>query len=121
MYNNATKADLKNVTGVDTSKFAKKVNLASLKGHTYLKKLGAESYWFVQVSVTFQLTQGTKGLKSNVDKLDIDKMKNVQTNLSNFKSKVDTLDVENLVPVHLSKLSDLVKMMLLKETYIILR
>ena len=47
MYNNATKADLKTVTGVDTSKFAKKVNLASLKGHTYLKKLGAESYWFV--------------------------------------------------------------------------
>ena len=45
-----TKADLKNVTGVDTSKFAKKVDLANSK--------------------------------SNVDKLDIDKLKNVPYNLS---------------------------------------
>ena len=30
-------------------------------------------------------------LKSNVDKLDIDKLKNVPTNLSNLKSKVDKL------------------------------
>ena len=28
-------------------------------------------------------------LKSSVDKLDIDKLKNVRTNLSNLKSKVD--------------------------------
>ena len=31
--NYATKADLKNATGVDTSNFAKKVDLASLKSH----------------------------------------------------------------------------------------
>ena len=31
LSNNATKADLKNTTGVDTSKFVKKVDLASLK------------------------------------------------------------------------------------------
>ena len=31
LYNYATKADLKNATGVDTSKFAKEVDLASLK------------------------------------------------------------------------------------------
>ena len=43
LSNYATKADLKNATSVDTSKFAKKVDLASLK--------------------------------SNVDKLDIDKKK----------------------------------------------
>ena len=42
LSNYATKADLKNATGVDTSKFAKKVDLANLK--------------------------------SNVDKLDIDKL-----------------------------------------------
>ena len=47
----ATKLDLKKVTGVDKSKCAKKVDLASLK--------------------------------SNVDTLDIDKLKNVLTNLSN--------------------------------------
>ena len=38
-------------------------------------------------------------------------MKNVPTNLSNLKSKVDKLDVDKLVPVpvDLSKLSDVVK------------
>ena len=79
LSNYATKADLKNATGVDTSKFAKKVGFASLK--------------------------------SNVDKLDIDKLKNVPTKLSNLKSKVDKLDVDKLVPVpvDLGKLSDAVK------------
>ena len=47
-------------------------------------------------------------LKSNVDNLDIDKLKNVPTKLSNLKSKVDKLDIDKLVPVlvDLSKLSD---------------
>ena len=54
--NYAAKTDLKNVTGVDMSKFAKKVDSANLK--------------------------------SDVDKLDIDKLKNVSTNLSNLKGKV---------------------------------
>ena len=48
LYNYATKADLKNATGVDTSKFAKKVELANLK--------------------------------FNINKLDIDKLKNEPTN-----------------------------------------
>ena len=60
LSNYETKTDLKNAAGVDTSKFAKKIDLANLK--------------------------------SNVDKLDIDKLKNVRTNLSNLKSKVDKLD-----------------------------
>ena len=81
----------KNATGVDTSKFAKKVDLASLK--------------------------------SNVDKLDIDKLKNEPTDLSNLKSKVDKLDIDKLapVPVDLSKLSYAVKMVLLKRLNIMLR
>ena len=37
--------------------------------------------------------------KSNVDKLDIDKLKNVPTNLKNLKSKADKLDVDKSVPV----------------------
>ena len=84
LSNYAKKADLKNATGVDTSKFAKKVGLASLR--------------------------------SNVDKLDIDKIKNVPTNVTNLKGKVDKSDVDKSgpVPVDLSKLSDVVKMMLLK-------
>ena len=56
LSNYATKADLKKAATVDTSKFAKKFHLASLK--------------------------------SNVDKLDINKLKNVPTNLSNLKNKV---------------------------------
>ena len=36
--------------------------------------------------------------KPNVDKLDIDKLKNAATNLSNLKSKVDKLVVDKLVP-----------------------
>ena len=47
-------------------------------------------------------------LKSNVNKLDINKLKNVRSNLNNLKSKVDKLDVDKLAsaPVELSKLSD---------------
>ena len=50
-------------------------------------------------------------LKSNVDKLDIDKLKNTPTNLSNLKSKVDKLGVDKLLPVpdDLRKLSDVLK------------
>ena len=50
-------------------------------------------------------------LKPNVDELDIDKLKDVPTNLSNFKSKVDKLDVDKLLPlpVDLNKLRDVVK------------
>ena len=35
-------------------------------------------------------------LKSDVDKLDIDKSKNIPSNLSNLKSKVDKLDIGKL-------------------------
>ena len=45
-------------------------------------------------------------------------MKNVPTNLSNFKSKVNQLDVDKLgpVPVDLSKLSNVVKNDVVKKT-----
>ena len=87
----ATKSGFKNATGVDTSKFAKKVYLASLR--------------------------------SDMDRLDIDELKNVPTNLNNLKSKETELDVDKLipVPVDLSKVSDVVKMTLLRKTYIMLR
>ena len=53
----------------------------------------------------------------NVAKLDIDKMKNVPTNSNSLKSKVDKLDVDKLVtvPVDLRKLSDLVKICVVKK------
>ena len=83
LSNYATKADL---TGVDTSDFAKKIDLANLK--------------------------------SDVDKLDFDKSKNVANNLSNLKSKDDKLDIWKLetAPVDLCKLSNMVKNDVVKKT-----
>ena len=50
-------------------------------------------------------------LKSNVDKLDIDKLKNLPAGLRSLKRKIDKLDIEKLetTPCDLSKLSDVVK------------
>ena len=64
LSNYATKTDLKNATGIDTSSFAKKVDLANLK--------------------------------SDVNELDIDKLKHIPTNLGNLKNKADELDVDKL-------------------------
>ena len=85
LSNYATKADLKNVICVDTSKFARKIGLANLK--------------------------------SIGDKLDIDKLKNIPTNLGNLKSKLDKLNVDKLVLVSfdLSKLIDAVKSDVVKK------
>ena len=56
-------------------------------------------------------------LKSNVEKLDIDKLQIVPTNLSHLKGKVDKLDVDKLVPVpvDLSKLNNVVKKDVVKK------
>ena len=45
----------------------------------------------------------------------------LKTNLANLKTKADKLDIGKLVPVpaDLSKLSNVVKMMLLKKVYVI--
>ena len=69
----ATKVNLKNATGVDTSDFAKKTDLTNLK--------------------------------SVVGKLDIEKLKNVPSNLNSLKNKLDKLDIRKLetTPVNLSK------------------
>ena len=45
-------------------------------------------------------------LKSDVHKLDIDKWKNLPSNLSNLWTKVTKLDTDKLVHADLSKLSD---------------
>ena len=79
LSNYATKTDIKNILHIDTSSFALKSNLSSLK--------------------------------TEVDKLDIDKLKNLPNNLSNLKCKVDKSDMNRLAPapVDLSKLSNVVK------------
>ena len=57
-------------------------------------------------------------LKSDVDKWDIDKFKNVTSNLSNLKTKVDELDIGKLETTlfDLSNLSNVVKNDVVKKT-----
>ena len=85
LSNYATESDLQKAADVNTWKFPKKVDLASLK--------------------------------SNVDKLGIDKLKNMSTDLSNLKIKVDKLDIDKLatLPVDFSKLSNVVKSYVVKK------
>ena len=78
----ATKTDIENISHVDTSSFALKSNLASLK--------------------------------TEIDKLEIDKLKSLPNNLSNLKSKVSKKLVP--VPADLSKLSNVVKNEVVKKT-----
>ena len=67
---------------------------------------------------SFTLKSNLASLKTEVDKLDIDKLKSLPNNLSNLKSKVDKLDIDKLapVPVDLSKLSNVVKNEVAKKT-----
>ena len=53
-----------------------------------------------------------------MDKLDIDKLKNVPSGLSNLKSKVDKLDIGKIetTPVDISKLCNVVKNDVAKRT-----
>ena len=68
------------------------------------------SNYATKTEMSFAKTVDLASLKSNVDKLDIDKLKNAPTDWSNSKSKVGKLDVDKLlpVPVDLSKLSDVI-------------
>ena len=84
--------------------------------YNYAAKAGFKNATWVDTS-RFSKKVDSANLKSNVDKLDIDKLKNIPTNLNNLKSKLDKLDVDKLVlvPVDLSKLSDVVKMTVVKK------
>ena len=69
---------------VDLSNYATKVDLKNATGIDN-SKLGEKS----------DLTS----LKAELDKLDVNKLKHVWTNLRNLKSKVDKLDIDKLVRV----------------------
>ena len=91
LSNYATKGDLKNAAGVDTSQFPKKVDLADLKSD--VDKLDIHKLENVRTNLSH--------FKNKVDKVDIDKWVPV--------------------PVDLIKLSDVVKKAVAKNTYIMLR
>ena len=85
LSNYATKTDFKNAAGIDTSSFAKKVYLGSLKSN--VGKLGIDELKNVPTNLS--------NLKSKVDQLDCDKLLPA--------------------PVDLSKLSDVVKNNVVKK------
>ena len=62
----------------------------------------------------------TKADSKNISHVDNSSF-SLKTNLDNLKTEVDKVDIDKLVlvSVDLSKLSDVVKMMLLKRMYII--
>ena len=62
----------------------------------YATKAGLKNAIFVDMSKLAKKVD-LAYLKSNVDKLNINKLKNVRTNLSNLKSKLDKLDVDKLL------------------------
>ena len=66
---------------------------------------------------SFVLKTNVANLKTEVDKLDINKLRSLPNNLSILKTKVDKLDVDKLVPVptDLSKLSDAVNYNVVKN------
>ena len=67
---------------------------------------------------SFALKTNVANLKTEVDKLDIDKLRSLPNNLSNLKTKVDKLDVNKLAPVpaDLSKFSNIVNNEVAKKT-----
>ena len=72
LSNYVTKADWKNATSFDTSKFAKKVNLANLKPE--VNKLDVDKFEKVRTYLN--------SLQGKVDQLDLDKLAPVPVDLS---------------------------------------
>ena len=101
-----TKTDLKNVTLVDTSSFALKTNLASLK--TEADKLDIDKLAPVPVDLSKQIdvVKNDVAKKTVYDKL-VAKVNSIQSSgfVSKTKSDTDKLEIENKIP----NTSDLVK------------
>ena len=83
----------------------------------YATKAGLKNATSVETS-DFAKKTDLSNLKSDVDKLNIDKLKNLTSGLSNLKSKVYKVDIRKLetTPVDLSKLSDVVENEVIKKT-----
>ena len=78
LFNYTKKADLKTETDVDTSKFAKKVDLANLKSNAVK----------LSIDKLKNAPSNLSNLKSKVDKLDIDKLVPVPVDLSKLSNVV---------------------------------
>ena len=99
LSNYATKADIKNISHIDTSNFALKTNLASLK--TEFDKLDIDKL----VPVLVDLSKLSDVVKNDVIKKDVydklvAKVNSIDTTASVLKTKYDTdkLELENKLP-----------------------
>ena len=83
----------------------------------YATKRNIENITHVDIS-NFALKTNLANLKTEVDKLDINKLGNLPNNLSKLKTKVDKLDINKLVPVpvDLGKLSNVAKNEVVRKT-----
>ena len=78
LSNYVAKADLRNATGVDTSKFAKKVDLASLKSN--VDELDIDKLENVSADLT--------NIKNKVNKLDTDKLAPILADFSKLSNEI---------------------------------
>ena len=85
LTNYATKVDLRNATGVDTSSFAKRTDLAN-------QNLGEDKLDFDQLK---NVPTNLSNLKTKVDQLDVDKLAPVPMDLIKLKDlvKYDVVDI----------------------------
>ena len=86
LFNYATEADLENATGDDTSKFAKKFDLASLKSEVY--KLENDELEKVPT--------GLNNLESKVDKLDTGKLETTPVDLGKLSNVIENDAVKKI-------------------------
>ena len=86
LFNYATKANIKNITHVDTSGFALKTNLANLKND--VDKL--------DIDELKNLPNNLRSLKTKVDKLDIDQLILVSVDLSKLSNVLKNEVVKKL-------------------------
>ena len=103
----ATKEDLKNITHVDTSSFALKTNLASLKNE--VDKLDIPKLTIVPIDLAditkevqedFTKKTDFNSLKTKVDKNETDNNNletATKTSINNLKTKVDNIDLTKYV------------------------
>ena len=85
LSNYATKTDLKNATGIDTSEIAAKFDLVSLKAE--VDKLDVDKLKGVPTDLS--------NFKSKIDKLDIGKLETTPVDLSKLSNEVKNGDVKN--------------------------
>ena len=86
-----------------------------LKFSTYATKADLKIAASLHTS-DFAKTTDLANLKSDLDKLDIDKLQNIPSNLSKLKSKVENFDIGKLIitPVDVSQLRNVI-MILIKS------